>query len=241
MLSPGRKSTAFDDRQSRTLLYRLGRAARDSLAARQDLLKQRGPNARGGTGISLQELLQLCSKHQIPLSRAEVVALFWRYQVDEGVYGDVFEEAIRNGELEPPPEMTWAQQTIAAAGVAARTEGQQLAIDLVQLGGADATAETGGLRELLARHTPLDEERWNALLLALDKGHDGKVLLAPVVQWAAGIGMFDSEVIVAEPMPDEDFNAHVIVPGGRNPSFSSSPRLPLPVVMEENGSDNEDP
>merc|ERR1712187_528847 len=103
------------------------------------------------------------------------------------------------------------------------------------LGGNEGTAEPQGLRELLSAHSPLDEERWETLLLTLDKQPGGKVLLEPMVQWAAGIGVSNDDVLVVEKVDyyrsmDEEqglLNQHWTA------DVMQMDQLPLPVVTEE--------
>merc|ERR1719282_166373 len=187
----------MSESEVQAVLYRLGRSMKRESAALNQLLRS-SSGGRGSTqylrddrGVDLHELLQVCQRYSLPISQAEVILVVCRYENDGFVAVEVFEEALRVASEAPPPEVAWAMQTFASIGVAARSEGQSLAAQLMSLGeGAnDSTADPRHLQDVLATHTQMAEEQWDALLTALDKQSDGRVLLEPLVQWAAGMGV----------------------------------------------------
>lgn len=200
-----------DERRARVLLFRFGRALRNC----SDVI----PSSRYTECLSVRHLLQLCVDHRVPLSRAEVVSLFWLYACNGVVHAEIIGAALDAVSMPPPPEIPWARQAVASAGVAARSGGGQPLAGALATLGEDVDAVT--LRQLLAQHSPLDDQRWETLLLAIDKQPDGKVLIEPLVQWAAGIGVSDEEVFV-----DDSF--HQDIEGRSSDSDdSSSPRCAL--------------
>lgn len=174
-----------------------------------------------GAGLDLQELLVVCKKHEVPLSRAEVVSLFMKLSSGSPqllTSETILELADAVGKDEKlPPEMALAREALAAAGREARSKvgGMPLSKALAKLGkpGSVSAVEASILRTVLAPFSLSadDEARWATLLLALDKDDDGAVLLEPLVQWSAGLGGGDGEeVMVLEPPPrlsDEELRA----------------------------------
>jgi len=142
--------------------------------------------------MSREEFVALFGAFRLALAQEEAEALFLLTCGEaETIERQCFERAACIATTEEmPTQLAWAAETLAMAGVAARSGGgTPLAVSLVGLGGADDAAEAVDLRCLLGQHLTLHEDnRWEVLLQALDKRFDGRVLLESLAQWAAGIG-----------------------------------------------------
>lgn len=185
-----------DQRRARVLYHRFGRAVVREENLKADLLRMRSPRrSLGGTptapGLNTQDVLQAFYRHGGALSKGEVESFMWLWSHD----GSLRPEVVKGAEAEAetvPPEVPWARQAIASAGVAARADGAVALATL--LAGLGQVAEPQEIRKLVQPHSSLDEEGWETLFLTLDKKYDGKVIMEPLVQWAVGIGVGGDQV-----------------------------------------------
>lgn len=195
--SDASRNNPLDERRARVLLYRLGRALKADTSGQlqRDLTREKKRKSMTNPGASVQEVLQIFMRHRVLLARSEAVALLWMHTGTGLLRPDVAQvvrEALEAVES-PPPEVSWAQQAIASAG-ASRTGDSTLPL-ATALAGLGVAADAQDLQELIGKHSQLDEDSWETLLLVLDKRTDGKILVEPLVQWIFGIGLVASREV----------------------------------------------
>lgn len=190
-----RSSKNIGERRGPVLLYRLGRVMVFKPGLQKELLK-----ATSHGGLSMPAFLTICGNHKVPLSRAEVVALHHMYKECNVLPAKVIDEALQAGQARPPPEVLSSMRLIASAGQAACSEGgTALANALARLGCGHEFADAVDVQELLIQHALLEEQGlWDELLLSLDKTPEGRVLLEPLVQWSAGVGLHDADIAAGQ-------------------------------------------
>jgi len=191
-----------DEIKQRLLAYRFGRALKtdsDSTEAFLDSCDEL-------EGFTLKELMQECRRLQVPLSKREMEDLFqlWTGSRPSDQCALIRPEVLRSilavSDGKAPEDYAWLRRAVAAAGIFARSiGGTPLGMRLARIGGTKLFAEEAQVRNIFWDLEPLDEDvAWQRALLALDKREDGQIMLEPLVQWAAGIGVADAEVLETE-------------------------------------------
>lgn len=213
------RSLNAEERRNRRLLgHRLGRAVGRLTADMRHQLHQLTLQSHA---MARQDFVGVCESFALALSQEEALRLFQLTSkgnaattVNSRVFERLFRASVSGA---PPEEIPWAEETLMAAGIAARSDGgDPLAVSLARLGGADDAAEAADVRKVLGRHLfLLEENRWETLLIALDKRFDGRLLLEPLAQWAAGIGVAENvEVLDMNRLPALDPDAMSSGSGG---------------------------
>jgi len=215
-----------EERRTRLLLYRLGRALREDSSGqlRKDLMRESSPSRRAAQSSPLageNEIMQVFARHQVHLARSEVASLLGLRSSSGALGPSMIADAMKIAES-IPPEVPWAQQAVASASLAARADSATpLATQLATLGQA---ADAQSLCAVMGKHMELDEDGMETLLLVLDKKSDGKILVEPLVQWAIGIG-FATQAAAAQIVSMQDMLDSLDSPWGEE-SGSSSPASP---------------
>merc|ERR1711879_423927 len=127
-------------------------------------------------------------QYKIPLSMAEVGAIFKRFARAKDVESD---QRLRIDELaaathnlpDPMEEAIRAKGFLMGIDQRCINAGQHLEVAF-WLEFAQETLMAGDVRKMLHRYETVENEQWNKLLPFLNKTMDGKVYWRPALEWA---------------------------------------------------------
>jgi len=188
-----------NDTEMQLLAYRFGSSLKrdeESLAALIVMCEEL-------EGLTHKELAKECRRLQIPLSKQEVEDLFAGWtdtrlpDLCAVMTPEVLTRVLAVSDGAVPDDKVWLRRAVAAAGVIARSSGSgPLSTRLARIGGSSLCAHPVEVRNVFLELEPFDEEAtWRRALVALDKKEDGQILIEPLVQWAAGMGVTETVVV----------------------------------------------